>query len=311
MLRTVTITFQRINFILSLALLLSAPLASLAMPNAHMLLAISFLELFPFFIALAYLESVERVKLTYLSPLGLLVLLGPRYLAIALTLAGLISLYHVRKVKLESLRFSALLVSLSMLLGGLYTVLFFSLNVDFALKFALLYDVLMIYGVSTHSFPNTFRDKPDWPLTFLAVVFLILSLVYDGFMLISLILYFLGAKFYKAWKFYEIVKNYSGIAKKGNLYLLVGTLSSVTGILSALPLNTLYKLHYLLMGFVAPHIFTHLPLMIPAILRVRAFKDYCLVTFILLILAVLSWPSLVSMILFLGSVVCIIKSYLM
>ena len=303
--------FQRLNFVLSSLLLLSSPILSLTQPIYHMAIAISFLALFPYFVALAYLESVERVKLTYFSPLGLLIVTSPKYFGIAPLLTGIVSLLNVRKVRLESLRNSALLVSLSMILGGSYLLYFYEPSPLFATRFAILYDVLMIYGVSTHSLPNTFGERPDWRLTFLASILLPLSCFFTQMLFASMILYFIGAKYYKLKAFYSKVKKYKGIAKAGNMYLIVGSYTSLLGLITVVSKDITHFLHYLLLGFVAPHIFTHLPLMIPAILRIRAFKSYCLWTFLFLALSTLAWPSWISVLLFLGALICLIKSYLM
>ncbi len=303
--------FQRLNFVLSSALLLISPIMSLMRPSYHMVMAISFLALFPYFVALAYLESIERVKLTYLSPLGLLIIASPKYFGIAPLFAGIVSLLNIKKVKLPSLKNSALLVSLSMILGGLYLLYSYEPSPLFATNFAMLYDVLMIYGVSTHSLPNTFGERPNWRLAFLASLFLLLSYFSTYILFISLVLYFVGAKYYKLKAFYERVKKYKGIARTGNAYLLIGSYTSLLGLMTVISKDVTQFLHYLLLGFVAPHIFTHLPLMIPAILRIRAFKGYCLWTFLFLALSTLTWPSWVSALFFLTALACLIKSYLM
>ncbi len=302
--------FQRINFFISLALVLFSPILSVMYINYHMLASISFLALFPFSVALAYLESIERVKLTYLAPLGLLILISPKYFGLAPLVAGIISLFYIRGVRLPSLKNSAIVVALSLLIGGILLLFEYSLSIKFAIHFATLYDVLMIYGVSIHSLPNTFGERPNWKLASVSIVTLLLSYIIPYLLFVSMLVYFVAAKYYKVKAFYERIKKYKGIARAGNTYLLVGSFTSVLGLLSILGKSDVLTLHYLLIGFVAPHIFTHLPLMIPAILRIRAFKSYCLWTFAFLALSAVTWPSWLSMLLFLLAITCLVKSYL-
>ncbi|UXD22167.1 hypothetical protein IPA_02265 [Ignicoccus pacificus DSM 13166] len=155
----------------------------------------------------------------------------------------------------------------------------------------LAFPLSMIFAISMHSLPRTFRSKPH-PIALLSVPLLALGLFDYRFYLMSLIPYLIGSKYFELPRYCKLSKEIGGIAGKGLFYYCCGHAFSVIALIFPLIFYStpLTFLHTMLLGFVSIHVFIHLPTMIPPILGIKNARRYNYFPYVLTILASALWP---------------------
>lgn len=200
---------------------------------------------------------------------------------------------------------------LSVLLGGVSFVAF--------------YAVTMIYAVSIHSLPRTYRDEPSAPLSILLAVLVALSaLVFAaGRFEWARIIYgitvfsFIGAaRLDRIGYWYRSIDESAPAARPGHRYFLQGHMFAVPLMLLASyymvrpwsgALDALATLHALTIGFTGVFIYIHAPMMLPVLLSVKTKRRYNMIPYILLAGAAFAWPGagFVAGLLFIASLIAL------
>lgn len=229
--------------------------------------------------------------------------------------AGLIVLPQVRRVEA---RLSVALGSLAALSGGVYSFLYGlimggegGIPSRLALGLTASFPVPLIHAVTVHSLPSTFKDKPLKPA---AVAGGVLTLVMPPAFLVSeragsavlavfLAAYVLSARLYRTPSYVRIAKGFkSPAARFGVLFFAHSHLVSLAYTLSATTaaaahaagiLGGLQLIHILAAGFVALHVYIHVPLMLPTILALPAARRFklALASVILAAASGLAWSA--------------------
>lgn len=230
------------------------------------------------------------------------------FLLISLLYFGIVNLLTSTRSK-GDIRLSILIIGYTGILSSIFLFLNLSENIfQLAIGFIFTYAISLIYAVTIHAFPNTFKDKPKIPIVYLLLILQTISTIIYPFMFrisvllfsISVLIFYISINIYKYKKYDIFAKNTTNVyAKAGLLYMLYGqemsALYSLILLVSSLLLyynviNILDFIHILIIGFVGIHIFIHAPLMLPVILRWASARRYSLLPYILIIIAALLWP---------------------
>ncbi|AFZ70504.1 hypothetical protein Calag_0760 [Caldisphaera lagunensis DSM 15908] len=230
------------------------------------------------------------------------------FLVISLLYFGIVNLINATRPK-GDIRLSVALIGYTGILSAIFLILNNTKNVfEIAIGFIFVYAISLIYSVTIHSFPNTFKDKPNELLVYLLFILQTIStLIYQYYFKISVILFsisiivfYLSINIFRYKKYSDFALNTTNVyAKAGTLYLLYGQAISalysivllISSILFYFNIITLLDfIHLLIIGFVGIHIFIHAPLMLPVILRWTSARRYSLLPYILIVVAALIWP---------------------
>ncbi|MDK2383677.1 MAG: hypothetical protein QI199_02555 [Candidatus Korarchaeota archaeon] len=156
------------------------------------------------------------------------------------------------------------------------------------------YPVPLIYAVTLHALPKTYRYRASLPLTILMTALHALAL--SGFgpsrhlMWASMLSYLGAARLDLSLRGLRSVRVREALP--AHRYLIAGYLLLIPLLILSwfMPVNSLGLLHILLLGFVGLHIYAHAPMMIPVLLGIRNAKRFNYSALLLLLLAALSWP---------------------
>jgi len=156
------------------------------------------------------------------------------------------------------------------------------------------YPVPLIYAVTLHALPKTYRYRASLPLAIPMIA--LHALVLCGFdpsrhlMWTSMLSYLGAARLDLALRGLRSVRVREALP--AHRYLISGYLLLIPLLILSwfMPVNTLGLLHILLLGFVGLHIYAHAPMMVPVLLGIRNAKRFNYSALILLLLATLSWP---------------------
>ncbi len=247
---------------------------------------------------ISFWTSVTRrrgsVPVTILHSLTLLSLpagslLGWRTVMIALvSLTGLLFLLPLRKRSLIYLLEVYSFLSLLFTVFGSYRDIWAWAAVEWA------YLVPLIYAVTLHALPRTYRYRANLPLALVMIALHALALAGLGpirhLMWASMIAYLGAARLDLAYSGLKSVRVREALP--AHRYLIAGYLLLAPLLILSwfIQVNALGLLHILLIGFVGLHIYAHAPMMIPVLLGIRNAKRFNYPTLILLMLAALSWP---------------------
>ncbi len=272
--------------------------------NAHMELMVTTAILFPHAVALAYVSSLNRRdfvlrEVTFFTSLPLVLMplnftLIKSYSVIPFTLMIVYSALSTRLWK-GSVKYSLLIVAIS------YVYLTYALlhsNDVLALALDLsAYLITLIVAVTSHSLPSTFRDEALWYVSMASAISTSLVFINYKYVIIPLLLYFVGAKLWKLPRYLEIVKRYDrrSFAYRGNMYFLVGhafVIASIVLTSIAALADPLTFLHAFLLSFVTEHIYIHAPMMLPVILRIRHKRNYMNWIYVFPLISAILWPFL-------------------
>ncbi|MDP8003073.1 MAG: hypothetical protein ACP5I6_00135 [Caldisphaera sp.] len=229
-------------------------------------------------------------------------------LIVSLFYSGIVNFITATKPK-GDIRLSVALIGYTGILSSIFLLLNLSKSIfQLAIGFIFVYAISAIYAVTIHSFPNTFKDKPNTILVYLLFILQTIStLIYQYYFKISVILYsisvivfYLSINIFKHKKYSNLATSTTNIyAKAGTLYMLYGQEISALYSLILLASSILFYyniitlldfIHILIIGFVGIHIFIHAPLMLPVILRWTSARRYSLFPYILIFAAALIWP---------------------
>lgn len=325
---------SRLGILASIAYLVAGMaflLAERVLDHARILLYGALL-LFPHSVALAYvasgfagsipklLGSGAYVSLALLAAPALGLLYSPGA-ALALFLAAfavmaLISGY-VASGRRGSLRLSLALVGLSYLVSSLVITAILTLKgktglFSEGLALTVAYPLTLIYAVTVHSLPSTFRDSPLYtPASALPALTLLASLLaLNGYVLWSSIAVLASMALYAvAAKLYRLPTYARGIEKlRGKSPAYSGLRFFIEGhyaILAIIALTAIYTLaghliwrgpqallliHLYAIGFTLGHIVIHGPMMLPVILGVKHKRRYTRTPYIAVTAAASLWP---------------------
>lgn len=305
--------------VLGLAL---APLGSRLLHIAF--LAFGFLPSFTYSIASSYVASLARTSAsdiaiataaTWSAPLASL--LSPKW---SLLLLGLASAYMavstaVRYSGRVPARFRPSILAVSAAYGsmGLFGVMAGLTGklgiVPAGLGVVLASAVGMIYAVTWHSLPRTFRDTGSLPglVALYAVHYSSLAALAFGrtgpaLMLLGagLLLYGFSSNFHKLGKYVSASRSApEGPARRGRLYFAWGHVMVAASIAAILVLIAAHMagearlatlVHAIPVGFVGMHIYIHVPMMLPPLFGIKAPGVFTRAPFPLLLVSSLLWP---------------------
>lgn len=177
------------------------------------------------------------------------------------------------------------------------------------LSVALGYDLPLIYAVTAHSVPMTFRRRPRWAAAFAGMLASAAggALAGLGFVAPGAALGAAGLPFYAASARLEELPGYlreasrrPGAAGAGLRYFAIGHAASLAAAVLAAAYTLLYAagacdtpclLHGYTLGFISIHVWIHAPMMLPVILRVRHRRRYNPLPYLLALLAALAFPA--------------------
>ena len=163
-------------------------------------------------------------------------------------------------------------------------------GVPFFLWLAWSHPVALIYAVSLHSLPKTYRYKYDRLLAYTSLAAHLYALLRGEpfFASLSELLYFLSLRLDKVLPSLRRVR---GEARKAHNYLISAYLLLTPVIVfSFFGLRQLSYLHLLLLGFIGLHVYGHAPMMLPVIFGVRNARSFTPLPLIMLTLSALTWP---------------------
>ncbi len=328
-------------------LVLGLILLAAGYPHRHAyVLGLGSLLLLPHSVALAYIGSAVHNKqdpflsVTLLASVPLIVLpmLGIMLeYKIFLAWFGAVSLLSsFSSIRIASKRKSSLKLSLVMValtyIAAFFAILYGFLE-GFPPKFSelilgliLAYPVPLIFSITVHALPSTFKDEPLVPASILALIFsgasslLVLGQEYViglSLALVSLLIYTIAARFYRLPLYSRRIpiKDKDHPAYQGAKYFITGHYYVILVIAIIAAYTILYfnnsgctllcLVHAYSMGFIALHFMIHGPMMLPVILRVKHRKKFTQTPYLLILFSLLLWPSLGigSYILFLFSLI--------
>ncbi len=211
--------------------------------------------------------------------------------------AGLIVLPTVRR---GEARLSVALGSLAALSGGVYSLLYVVLvgipgGIPLGLAAGLIasFPVPLIHAVTVHSLPSTFRDKPLRQAALaggalsLAMPVAFLASERAGSLLLAFFLavYVLSARLYRAPSYAGVARTFkSPAARSGALFFAYSHTLSLAYTLTAAAVAAahasgligggLQLIHAIAAGFVALHVYIHVPMMLPTILALPAARRF-------------------------------------
>ncbi|GEM_PF-3120298 len=223
-----------------------------------------------------------------LLPLGSLLGWGNVLIALV-SLTGLLFLIPLRKRSLVYLlELYSFLSLLSTVFGNFRGIEAWITAVEWA------YPVPLIYAVTLHALPKTYRYRASLPLTVLMTALHAFAL--SGFgpsrhlMWASMLTYLGAARLDLAFRGLRSVRVREALP--AHRYLIAGYLLLIPLLILSwpIPLDELGLLHILLVGFVGLHIYAHAPMMIPVLLGMRNAKRFNYPALLLLVMAALSWP---------------------
>ncbi|MCE4624630.1 MAG: hypothetical protein F7C35_02030 [Desulfurococcales archaeon] len=214
--------------------------------------------------------------------------------------------------------------------GGLFS--------QYSLGLTMSYTIALIYSVTFHSLPATYKDKPvtllgyvSVALTSISSLLVVWDLVGEGLplLLLSMYTYIVGARLYRVPQYIAWVRSNikrGTAAYRGMKYYLDGHIFVIaTALLATAMIGyevlkpgpcsvgcILLSLHVLALGFSWMHVAIHAPMMLPVIVGVRHAKRYNIWPYLLTILSLLLWPGagLASLILILASFAAMILVFL-
>lgn len=220
-------------------------------------------------------------------PLASLLELGSYFLPLV-PITGLLFLFFLRR---KSITFLLEVYSfLSFLLVSLNR---YESSVMFFLNLVWGYPVPLIYAVSSHALPKTYRSEVSKPLMLVAILTHLAALLGIGpfkhSMWLSMFSYLGAVRLDRA---ISGLKEVAKEALPAHRYLIASYLLTVPLLMISwfYPSEALDILHVLLIGFVGLHIYAHAPLMVPVLLGIRNSRRFNYSTLILLLLTALSWP---------------------
>ncbi len=183
--------------------------------------------------------------------------------------------------------YGAVYLAVGCLTGSVYDYIYFYTGLLYA------YPVPMIYSVSIHSFPSTYREKPVLPLYAAAMAVLAAGLALTlqgmdyGFPVsaASMLLYYPAIGLHRAGRVLSKIKEARNpIVRKTHMYFLAGHFYALLATFIAILYTVLYMsdplspleciTHSLALGFVGLHIYIHAPLMLPVILGIPTARRY-------------------------------------
>ena len=309
-----------------------AALASAAVGRAgyHMPLALyGGALLFPYGVAIAYVASAastERARrLVAASGLvGLAALASPalaaaghRIPADILVALGFLVLaaasLEASRTRRESARLSLEMFTATHALAAAALVAADSWGVgivNLGLGLAAAYPVTLIYSVTVHSLPSTFKDEPDealaWllpALDFAASLEFLNGRIGAGALLVvaSMLVYVPAARLHRLARYAQALsgRDPSSPAVRGLRYFLQGhwaVLASITIVAAVTAYyfvgycTALCLLHSYLLGFSTIHVAIHAPMMLPVILKLRHKRRYNPAPFLLILASMALWP---------------------
>ncbi len=174
------------------------------------------------------------------------------------------------------------------------------------------YAVPLIYAVTLHSLPRTYRYRPHVPSAALMLVLHLMALVGVGptkhLMWASMLVYLAAARVDRALSGLRAIRVREALPAHRYLiscYLLLIPLLLISWPLDLDPLGIL---HILMLGFIGLHVYAHAPMMIPVLLGMRNSKRFNYWAPVLLAMAALAWPfsGNVALFLLLGSLYLVI-----
>jgi hypothetical protein len=260
--------------------------------------------LFPYSVSVAYVASALNKYYPSQLPIALGVLLlaptpllalsvGEEWANLLVVIAGILgfaSAFYTSVFKRGSVRLSMQLVAITNLLAVITAIvrqcwaqgLLFSY---YSLAMTISYPVTLIYAVTVHALPSTFKDKPhvtvSWLLPVLTIVSALLILTDKAELggvlaILSAYLYIVAAKLYKLKEYFQLASKFpEGPARGGAYYFLEGHIAVIILIVlitvyMVLPgCNVLCLLHLYALGFSSLHVMIHGPMMVPVILGIR------------------------------------------
>ena len=234
-------------------------------------------------LAVAYLSSLTKARSSWpLSLLGLLPLISTDFAIPVLVAMALFSFWCATKLE-DSARLSA---------AGAGLAYLYALPWAFygTCSYFLIYPIAMIFAVSLHTFPRTFRERPFELLGYASLLTHPLFFFSHYFLALSLAMYFVAAKYYKLREFCSFAKGVGGVAGRGLSYYCYGHAFALASVTYPFLFKGLSFLHAFMLGFVSIHIFIHMPTMLPPLLGIPNARRYNLYPYVLSLAASASWP---------------------
>ena len=290
------------------------------------------LLLFPHSVALAYvasgfpgripalLGSGAYASLALLAAPALGLLYSPSA-ALALFLVVFIVMVltsgYVASGRRGSLRLSLALVALSYLVSSLVIAAILTLKGEIGLfseglALTIAYPLTLIYAVTVHSLPSTFRDSPLYmPASVLPALTLLASLLalndYVSWsslaVLASMALYAVAAKLYRLPTYARSIEELRGKSPAyGGLRFFIEGHYAILAIIAITAIYTLagpllwrgpqalLLIHLYAIGFTLGHIVIHAPMMLPVVLGVKHKRRYTRTPYIAVAAAATLWP---------------------
>ncbi len=217
--------------------------------------------------------------------------------------------------KRESLKISLFLVSSSYIITviTIATMILSGWPSKFSIAataLTLAYPITLIYSVTVHSLPSTFRDKPISWLSYLlpitsgsGSILVALRYMKVGAIVasIGMILYIFASRMYRLRVYLKGLERLDrkSAAYRGSSFFVNSHYVVIASVLLAFIdsillytgyCNLLCFLHCLAMGFVSVHVFIHAPMMLPVVLKVRHKRRYNLSPQVLALIAATIWP---------------------
>ena len=283
------------------------------------------LLLFPYSVSVAYVASALNryhpwqipiaAGVLFLAPTPLVALsVGEEWANLLVVIAGFLgfaSALYTASMKKGSVRLSLELVAVTSLLASVVAIvrqcfaggLLFSY---YSLAMTIAYPVTLIYAVTVHALPSTFRDRPhgwaSWLLP--ALTLLAALLVLDGRArlgalagLASAYVYIFAAKLYRLGDYFRVASRFpEGPARGGAYYFLEGHVAVIilvvimTVYLAWPGCSVICLLHLYALGFSSLHVLIHGPMMLPVILGLRHRRRFNPSPYVFQLLAALLFP---------------------
>ncbi len=266
----------------------------------HMKLMIAGLLAFASGVNISFLAALSRksslMAVVHSLVLTLLPLIPDQLMVLAFSLTGLLmtALSGRRDFYTGVIAYSYLAPALALNYQG----------IPFFLWLAWSHPVALIYAVSLHSIPKTYRYEYNRLLAYSALATHLYALLRGEpfFSSLSMLLYLLSLKLNEALRSMRKVK---GEARKAHKYLITAYLLLIPVILfSFTGLRQLAYLHLVLLGFIGLHVYGHAPMMLPVIFGVKNARSFSPLPLLMLALSSVAWPynKEVALYLLLGSV---------